>query len=109
MADVILPGNQILPSHIKACPFALMVVFTSRKSFKLASCRLANTLVLVKYKFANSNTFAVVRNGCTLANVTFPDPPPLPLDAPPVCENIRALVILFPDFFSIIYNTKNLG
>jgi hypothetical protein len=29
--------------------------------------------------------------------------------APPVCENIRALVILFPDLFSIIYNTKNLG
>jgi hypothetical protein len=86
----------------------LLVVFTSRKSFKLASCRLANTLVLVKYKFANSTTFAVVRNGCTLANVTFPDPTALPA-APPVCENIRALVILFPDLFSIIYNTKNLG
>jgi hypothetical protein len=54
------------------------------------------------------NEIMQVRNGCTLANVTFAETPPFAA-LPPDCENIRALVILFPDLFSIIYNTKNLG
>jgi hypothetical protein len=71
---------------------------------------LANTLVLLKYKFVNSVTFAVVKNFCNTLSVIFASPNALPLP-PDVndCENIRALVIIFPDFFSIIYINRNFG
>ena len=104
-----LPGAQILPVHTNAWPFDLLVVLTSYKSFKLASCRLAYTLALLKYKLVNSITLAVVKNGLNDASVIFALPPPNDVLPDNNCENIRALVIIFPDFFSIIYNIKNLG
>jgi hypothetical protein len=72
---------------------------------------LAYTLALLKYKLVNSITLAVVKNGLSAASVIFALPPRPLNDTLPdnICENIRALVIIFPDFFSIIYNTKNLG
>ena len=96
-----LPGAQTLDVlfQIRACPLLLIEVFTSRKLPILASCRLANTLALVKYRLVNSTTLEVVRNGVNVASVTLP-PPPLVLPPPtPLCEYIRALVIIFPDLF----------
>jgi hypothetical protein len=52
----------------------------------------------------------VVKNGPKVASERFAAAPPTDT-LPASCENIRALVIIFPDFFSIIsiiYNTKNL-
>ena len=65
-----LPAYQTLVelSHNRAWALLLTETFTSRKSSILASCRLANTLALVKYKLANSVTFEVVRN---VANTAF--------------------------------------
>ena len=103
------PGTQVFPAHNKASPtiaielpFALLVV-TSKRSLILARDILENTLKFEKYRLEVSLTLAVVRNGSNAAK----DKVRLALAlAPPMpdCENIRALVILFPEFLSNIYN-----
>jgi hypothetical protein len=95
-----LPAYQTLVElfHNRAWALLLTATFTSRKSSILASCRLANTLALVKYKLANSITLEVVRKGLKVASVTLLAPTALPPPIP-LCEYIRALVIIFPDLF----------